>query len=146
MDAQLCDDMIDRGSTQVSRAMSRAILGSCLTAKPVLLEPICKIEVTAPTRLFGMCAKIITRRHGKIDFTENRGNLTMIRGHIPTTETFGLSSEMRSTTSGRAIWQSIFDHWKEIQGDAAANVIRQLREKRGLRAEVPEPQKFIDEI
>jgi elongation factor 2 len=145
MDAQLHDDPKQREPLQVMRAISRAILGSALTAKPVLLEPIYKINVSVPTQLFGTCSSILTRRRGKILGTEHRGALTVIAGHIPVAETFGLSAEMRSATSGYAFWQCTFDRWEKIPENVAAEVIKRVRERRGLPPEIPKPDKFIDE-
>ena len=145
LDAQLHEEPKQREPTQIMRAMSRAILGSALTAKPVLLEPIYKINVSVPSQWFGTCSKILTRRRGKILATEHRGALTVIAGYIPVAETFGLSAEMRSATSGHAFWQCTFAHWEKTPENVAAEVIGQIRRRRGLPPEIPKPEKFIDE-
>ena len=145
LDAQIHDDPKKREPQQVMRAISRAILGSALKAKPVLLEPIYKINVSVPNQWFGACSNILTRRRGKILTTEHRGTLTVIAGHIPVTETFGLSAEMRSATSGHAFWQCAFALWEKIPDNIAAEVIKQIRRRRGLSSEIPKPEKFIDE-
>ena len=69
----------------------------------------------------------------------------MITGYIPVAETFGLSADIRSATSGHAFWQCTFDHWEKAPESVAAEVIRQIRERRGLALEIPKPSKFIDE-
>jgi elongation factor 2 len=134
-----------REPAQITKVVSRAILGSFLTAKPVLLEPIYKIEVTVQPRWFGSCTKIISRRRGKILSTEQKGLVATIIGHIPVAETFGLSAEMRSATSGYAFWQFAFDHWSKIPENLANNLIMELREKRGLPKEIPTSETFTDE-
>jgi elongation factor 2 len=143
--AQLHDDPEEGEPAQVMRAIGRAILGSVLTAKPVLLEPIYKIDVTVPNQWFGACSNILTRRRGKILTTEHRGALAVITGYIPVRETFALSAEMRSATSGHAFWQCSFALWEKIPENVAAEVIEQIRRRRGLPPEVPKPEKFIDE-
>jgi elongation factor 2 len=145
LNAQIHDDPKHREPQQVMRAISRAILGSALTAKPLLLEPIYKINVSVPNQWFGTCSNILTRRRGKILTTEHRGALTVIAGYIPVTETFGLSAEMRSATSGHAFWQCTFALWKKIPKNVATEVIEQIRRRRGLPLEIPKPEKFIDE-
>ncbi|MEM3760891.1 MAG: elongation factor EF-2 [Candidatus Bathyarchaeia archaeon] len=145
VDAQIHEDPKMHETAQVMRAISRAILGSVLTAKPLLLEPIYKIEVSVPIQWFGACSNIITRRRGKIQATENRVNLTMIKGYIPVAETFGLTAELRSATSGRAFWQCVFSHWEKTPENVAAEVIKQIRARRGLPPKIPEPEKFINE-
>ncbi|MDI6691345.1 MAG: elongation factor EF-2 [Candidatus Bathyarchaeota archaeon] len=146
VDAQIHEDPKLHETAQVMRAISRAILGSVLTAKPLLLEPIYKIEVSVQTQWFGACSNIITRRRGKIQATENRGILTMINGYIPVSETFGLSAELRSATSGRAFWQCTFSHWEKTPENVAAEVIKQIRARRGLPPKIPKSEKFINAI
>jgi elongation factor 2 len=146
IDAQIHEDPKLHETAQIMRAVSRAILGSVLTAKPKLLEPIYKIEVSVPTQWFGTCSNIITRRRGKIQATENRGILTMIKGYIPVAETFGLSAELRSATSGRVFWQCTFSHWEKTPENVAAEVIKQIRARRGLPPKIPKPEKFINKF
>jgi len=145
IDIQIHEDPIQREPTQIMRAIGRGILGAVLTAKPVLLEPIYKIEVCVPTKWFGKCASIIVQKRGKILRSEQKGALRIITGYIPVAETFGLSAEMRSATSGHAFWQCTFHHWEKTPNDVAAKVIKQTRERRGLPSEIPKPDKFVDE-
>jgi elongation factor 2 len=145
VDVQLHEDPVQRGPAQVMPAIRRAILGSFLTAKPVLLEPVYRIEVSVPAQWVGDCIEIITRKRGKILASEQKGFLTMIKGLIPVAETFGLAGEMRSATSGRAFWQCTFSHWEKVQENIAVEAIRQIRQRKGLPPEIPTPDMFIDE-
>ncbi|MEM2118822.1 MAG: hypothetical protein QW840_01725, partial [Candidatus Bathyarchaeia archaeon] len=61
-------------------------------------------------------------------------------------ETFGLASEMRSATSGRAFWQSTFDHWARVPEKTATQLITQMRAKKGLPPTIPTAEKFVEEI
>ena len=144
VDAQLHDDPVHRGPAQIMPAIRRAILGSFLTAKPVLLEPVYKIGVSVPARWVGECLSIITKRRGKIVASDQRGILTMITGYVPVAETFGLSAEMRSATSGHAFWQCTFDHWEKVPENIAKEVVRQIRERKGLPPETPTADMFIE--
>jgi elongation factor 2 len=134
------------GNTQVSRIMSRSILGSFLTASPVLLEPIFGIEISVPLQWLGACINVITHRHGKIESTEQKGANAIVVGYIPVAQTFGLSKDLRSTTSGHAFWQLGFHHWERMPEKRSAETVQQLREKKGLSSEVPRPETFVDEI
>jgi len=145
MDAQLHKDPIHHGPTQIMTAIRRAIFGSFLTAEPVLLEPVYKIGISVPAQWVGECLSIITRNRGRILSSEQKGALTMIAAYIPIVETFGLSAEMRSATSGHAFWQCTFSHWEKNPENVAAEVIKQIRDRRGLPPEIPKPDKFIDE-
>jgi elongation factor 2 len=145
-DAELDENPENREPNQVTRAISRAIIGSMLMADPTLLEPIYRAEVSVPSQWLGVCSKIITRRHGKIEATQQKGGSATITGYIPVAQTFGLSAEMRSATSGHAFWQLTFSHWEKMPEKAGAEVIRQLRVRKGLPAEVPQAMAFVDEI
>lgn len=136
----------NRESSQVMHAVSRGVLGSFLTAKPVFMEAIYRIEVTSPVQLFGACTNMVIRRRGKIDSTDKKAGLAIINGTIPVAETFGLAAEMRSTSSGRALWQLSFDRWEKMPEKLAAEIIKRFRERIGLPPEVPRPEIFVDEI
>ena len=145
MDAKLHEDPVHRGPAQVMPATRKGILGSYLTAGPILLEPIYKIGVSVSPQWVGEVTSIITRNRGRITSSAQRGSLTMINGYIPVSETFGLAADMRSATSGHAFWQCTFDHWEKMSKNLALSVIKEIREKRGLNPEIPSPNRFIDE-
>ncbi len=144
VDAQFHENLANRGPAQVMPAIRRGIFSSFLTAKPVILEPFYKIEISAPTSLIGECFNILARKRGRILSSEHKNALTMIIGYIPVAEIFGLSDEMRSATSGRVFWQSVFSHWERLPENIAAEVIRKIRERKGLPLEIPKPAHFMD--
>jgi len=141
---QLHENKAYRDSTEIKKGVQRAIFGSFLTAKPVLLEPIYKIGISVSTRWLGECLNIIIRKRGKIIASKQEGTLAMISGYIPVAETFGLSAEMRSATSGRAFWQSTFDHWGIAPEDVATRVIEEKRQRRGLPPKIPSANRFLN--
>jgi len=130
----------------VAREVSKAIFASFLTAKPVLLEPIYAITVTVSCDLAGECSRILTTHRGKVESFEQKGLLTTLKGSIPVAETFTFSKEIRSATSGRAVWQYLFDHWDELSKRQAAQAIVELRKRKGLAEEVPKPDKFMGNL
>jgi len=142
---QLPDYSVPLDSGQVTRTFGRAILGAVLTAEPVLLEPIFKIEVSVPSSWFGSFSKIITSRRGKILDYEQKGALTVITGTIPVAESFGLSTEMRAATSGHAFWQCTVDRWEKTPDNVSREVTERIRKRRGLPPQVPKPEKFVEE-
>jgi elongation factor 2 len=146
MHVELDENPESRIPNQVTRAISRAIMGSMLMADPTLLEPIYRVEVSVPSQWLGTCSKIITRRHGRIEATQQRGGSAIITGYVPVAQTFGLSGEIRSATSGHAFWQLTFDHWEKMPERLESEVVRQLRMRKGLPLEVPQAAAFVDEI
>jgi len=145
VDLQVSENLEQRGPTEVMRGVGKAIFGSFLTAKPVLLEPVYKIVITVTTDLAGECSRIIETKRGKISSFEQKGLLTVITGHIPVSETFSLSKEMRSATSGRAFWQNIIDRWAQVPEKLAAKVILAVRKRKGLASEVPLATRFLED-
>jgi elongation factor 2 len=145
LDAKLHEDPVHRGPAQLMPAMKRAVWGSFLTAKPVLSEPIYKIGVSVPQQFVGEVTGLITRKRGRIVSSEQKGPITNITGYLPVSETFGLSADMRSVTSGHAFWQTQFDHWEKVPESISVDVIAGIRKRRGLPEEVPKANKFIDE-
>jgi len=145
MDVQLHEEPVHRDPAQIMPAVRRAFLGSFLTAQPMLIEPVYKIGVSVPHQWVGEVTGIVTRKRGRIVASEQKGPVTMIKGFIPVAETFGLSAEMRSATSGHAFWQTQFDHWEKVPENIASTVIEEMRKRRGLPPEIPESSQFIDE-
>ncbi len=130
---------------QVMRGVGKAVFGSFLSAPPVLLEPIYRIVLTVSSELVSETSRILATRRGKVTLFEQKGLQAVISGFIPVSETFGFSKELRSTTSGRAFWQSFFDHWEKMPQKLASEVIGDLRRRKGLSPEVPKPEKFLEQ-
>jgi len=145
IDAQLHEDPVHRGPAQIMPAIRRAIFGSFLTANPMLLEPIYRIQVSVPAEWVGQVSSLLTRKRGRILSSEQKGALLAVDGYIPVAETFGLAAELRSATSGHAFWQSQFDHWERVPESLAKEVIAEIRNRRGLPPEIPDAKRFIDE-
>jgi elongation factor 2 len=131
-------------ASEIMPGVGKAIFGSFLTANPILLEPIYKIIISVASELSGECSRMLNTRRGKVSAFEQKGLLTQINGFIPVSETFGFSKELRSATSGRAFWQSYFDHWEKMPPKLQAQVITELRQRKGLALEVPKAEKFME--
>ncbi|OYT47240.1 elongation factor EF-2 [Candidatus Bathyarchaeota archaeon ex4484_231] len=145
IDAQLHEDPVHRGPAQIMPAIRRAIYGAFLTANPVLLEPIYRIQVSVPAQWVGEVSSLITRKRGRILSSGQKGAVLAVDGYIPVAETFGLAADLRSSTSGHAFWQSQFDHWEKVPESLAAEIIAGIRKRRGLPPEVPSANRFLDE-
>lgn len=142
VDMQLSESEVD--TNEVRRGVGKAIFASFLTAKPVLLEPVYATTVSVSSELAGECSRILTSRRGKIKGFQQKGLLTAVKGFIPVAETFGFSRELRSATSGRAIWQSIFDHWEKLPQKLEVQTVTELRKRKGLAVDVPKPEIFME--
>ena len=87
---------------------------------------------------------MLSMRRGKVSLFEQKGLVNIISGYIPVSETFDFSKELRSATSGRAFWQTFFDHWEKMPQRLTQKTIIDLRQRKGLVAEIPKAEKFME--
>jgi len=144
LDATIHDDPVHRGPAQLMPALKNGIMAGFLSAKPVLLEPIYKIEVKVAQDYMGNVLKIITTKRGKILTVEQQTNLAFIRGEIPVAEATDLADEMRSQTAGKAFWATEFYKWSPVPESLAMNIIMAIRERKGLKLELPKVEDYIE--
>jgi elongation factor 2 len=140
-DIQLHEDPVHRGPAQIMPMTRRAFFASFLQADPCLMEPIQKITVKVPPELLGAATSVISQKRGKIISVEQKGHLVYVIGELPTAETFDLSEAMRSASAGRAFWGLEFSHWAPVPASMVAQIIRDIRKRKGLP---PEPQRAED--
>ena len=144
LDATIHDDPVHRGPAQLMPALKNAIMAGFLTAKPVLLEPIFKIEVKVTQEYMGNVLKIITTKRGRVISVDHQENIVFIRGEIPVAETTDLADEMRSSTAGKAFWATEFYKWMPVPESLALNIITKIRERKGLKLEIPKVEDYLD--
>jgi len=96
-------------------------------AKPVLLEPIMKIEITCPEESFGDVLGDFSSRRGKVESISERLNMKVIDGKVPLAEMFGYATVLRSLTEGRGTFTMEFDHYEEVPPNIAQEIIEGKR-------------------
>ncbi|HYX56653.1 MAG TPA: elongation factor EF-2 [Nitrososphaeraceae archaeon] len=138
------EDPAHRGLAQLMPATRRAMLGSMLIADPVLLEPILGMEVKCPQEQIGTVAGILSGKRGKLLNVEQKGIISIIQGEIPASETFDLSEIMRGGTAGKAMWSTYFKTWQPVPQSIFRNLVGEIRKRKGLNPEPPNPDEFID--
>ncbi len=102
-------------------------------AKPVLLEPIMKVEVTTPDQYMGDVTGDLNRRRGMLEGMDNRNNLQIIRAKVPLSEMFGYVTQLRSLSSGRATSTMEFSHYNPAPNNVAEEV--RAKQKGKLKVE-----------
>jgi len=102
-----------------SRAGFRELLQKC---KPVLLEPIMKVEVVTPEDYTGSVIGDLTSRRGQIQGQDMRGNAIVINAMVPLANMFGYVNTLRSFSQGRANFTMQFDHYEQVPQAIAAEV------------------------
>ena len=98
-------------------------------AKPVLLEPIMKIEVVTPDQYMGDVTGDLNRRRGMLEGMDNRAGAQVIKAKVPLSEMFGYVTQLRSLSSGRASSTMEFSHYSPAPNNIAEEVIAKVKGK-----------------
>ena len=105
---------VDSSEAAFKIAGSMAFKAAAEKAKPVLLEPYVKVEVTVPEDYMGDVIGDLNSRRGKIDGMEPRNNLQIIHAFVPLSEMFGYSTDLRSKTQGRGTYSMEVAYYDEV--------------------------------
>ena len=138
------EDTAHRGLSQLGPASRRACLASVLLAQSVILEPILGIEVRVPQDLVGNVASVLSGKRGKVIDMQQKGVISIVIGEVPASETFDISQVMRGQTAGKAMWNTFFKMWSPIPKSLVAQLIPDIRKRKGLSPEPPKAEEFID--
>jgi elongation factor G len=95
--------------------------------KPVLLEPIMKVEVLTPEQNMGDVVGDLNRRRGQIEGMDSKGTAQVIKAKVPLSEMFGYVTQLRTLTSGRATSTMEFSHYAETPNNIAQDVIAKAK-------------------
>lgn len=98
-------------------------------AKPVLLEPIMKVEVLTPDQYMGDVTGDLNRRRGMLEGMDSRANLQVIKAKVPLSEMFGYVTQLRSLSSGRATSTMEFSHYSPAPNNIAEEVMAKNKGK-----------------
>ena len=114
---------VDSSEMAFQIAGSMAFKNGMEKAKPVLLEPIMKVEVITPDDYFGDIMGNVTSRRGTIVSTDDRAGAKVVDAEVPLSEMFGYATDLRSRTQGRGQFTMQFDHYAEVPKSVAEKVI-----------------------
>jgi elongation factor G len=103
-------------------------------AKPILLEPIMKVEVLTPDQYMGDVTGDLNRRRGILEGMDSRANLQVIKAKVPLSEMFGYVTQLRSLSSGRATSTMEFSHYAPAPNNIAEEVIAKVKGKSKVTA------------
>ncbi len=105
---------VDSSEMAFKIAGSMAFKDAVHKAKPIILEPLMKVEVVVPEDFMGSVMGNLSSRRGKIMGTELRGAMQAIRAEVPLSEMFGYATELRSMTEGRGSFTMEFSHYSPL--------------------------------
>jgi len=154
VEVYLHSDASHRNGGQIVPAGRRVYYASEYTAGPTLIEPVYLAEITAPLLVCGGVHSVLSKRRGRaFDQTQREGTpLMTIKAYLPVLESFGFDKELRSSTSGQAFPQMIFDHWEPLDGDPfqVGNLlntqVKSVRKRKGLSEDIPSLDHYMDRL
>jgi len=117
---------VDSSEMAFKLAASMGFREGCRKAKPVILEPMMKVEVETPEDYMGDVIGDVSKRRGIVRGMGDRAGSKIVDAFVPLSEMFGYSTDLRSMTQGRATYAMEFDHYDEVP----ANVAKEIIEKR----------------
>ena len=115
---------VDSSEMAFKIAASMALKEARNKCKPVLLEPIMKVQVVVPDEYLGAVMGELTSRRGRPLGQESRGNALAIDAMVPLAEMFGYATSLRSNTQGRGTFTMVFDHYEEVPRNIAEEIIK----------------------
>ena len=132
MDMKLHEDAIHRGPAQVYPAIREGIKDAMRNAGPVMYEPLQILLIEAPIVYLGELTKLIANKRGQLLDMQQEGQQVVVRGKLPVGEMFGWSSDLRSSTEGRATSSLVDQMFEKMPFELQDKTIRKIRERKGL--------------
>jgi elongation factor G len=114
---------VDSSEIAFKIAGSMAVQEGARRAKPVLLEPVMSVEVVTPEDFLGDVIGDLSRRRGKVQGQEPRGNALAVQAFVPLGEMFGYATDLRSSTQGRASYTMQFERYEEVPNNIAEEIV-----------------------
>ena len=118
---------VDSNEMAFTIAGSMGLKEGAAKAKPVLLEPIMAVEVVAPEEYLGEVMGDLSSRRGRVSGMETRGGAQVVNAHVPLSSMFGYSTDLRSSTQGRATYTMTFDHYDQVPKAIAEEIISKTK-------------------
>jgi len=120
---------VDSSEMAFKIAGSMAFQDAAKKAKPVLLEPMMRVEVVVPKEHMGDVMGNLSSRRGQIQSQEDRGGTQIINARVPLSEMFGYATDLRSRTQGRATYSMHFDRYEQAPGNVSEEVVARVQGK-----------------
>ncbi|MEK7510681.1 MAG: elongation factor G [Patescibacteria group bacterium] len=114
---------VDSSEIAFKIAASQAFQEAALKAKPVILEPIMRVEVVVPEQFMGDITGNLSGKRGSIEGMEERGMNKVVNAKVPLSEMFGYTTTLRSMTEGRGSMTMEFDHYEVVPSNVAQEII-----------------------
>jgi len=144
-DVTVHEDPAHRGPAQILPMTWRPIWCAFLLSEPKLLEPLISFECKVPNQFVSSVIATVQKRRGKILDMINEEDMIIVKAEMPVSESFGLAEELRSSTEGRAFWATQFSRWAFVPEQMQGEIVKQIRERRGLAPTPPRAEEFFED-
>ena len=128
---------VDSSEMAFKIAGSMAFQDAAKKAKPVLLEPVMRVEVVVPKDYMGDVMGDLASRRGRIQSQEDRGGTQIINARVPLSEMFGYATDLRSRTQGRATYSMHFDRYEQAPPNVSEEVVARIPGNEGGNGPTP---------
>jgi len=120
---------VDSSEMAFKICASICVKEACRKAKPVLLEPVMRIEVVVPEEYMGTVNGDLSSRRGRLEGTEIHGTTQVIKAMVPLSEMFGYATELRSRTQGRGTFTMHFGQYEEVPKNISEEIVAKVQGK-----------------
>jgi len=153
-DVTLHADAIHRGAGQIMPCAKKCLYACQLASSPIIYEPMYLVDITVPNSALSGVYQTLNARRGAVETMQARIGtpLVQIRAFLPVAESFGFTQLLRQKTAGQAFPQMKFDHWAQangnplVEGSQSNKALLKIRERKGLKTELPEFMDYYDRI
>ncbi|MBU4369383.1 elongation factor G [Patescibacteria group bacterium] len=121
---------VDSSEAAFKIAANRAIRDGVQQAKPIILEPVMKVEVVVPEKFMGEVIGDLNSRRAQVQGTKTRGQIKLVDALVPLGEMFGYTTSLRSLTEGRGSSTMEFFHYAPVPKNVQENIVGEKVEKK----------------
>jgi elongation factor 2 len=101
-------------------------------------------ECKVPSEFVSSVITLLNKRRGKIIDMPSEEDMITVKAEMPVSESFGIADELRSSTQGRAFWATQFSRWAPVPEQMQAEIVKKIRERRGLSPIPPKPEEYFE--
>jgi elongation factor 2 len=152
LDVTLHADAIHRGGGQIAPTTRNVIYASILSAAPVLLEPVFKVEISLPRERVSSIYGLMNKRRGVVTTVMDEEKTSRVEADLPVAESFGFIDDLRGTTSGTGFATLCFSHYQQVPGNPLEDgsysnkIALKIRKRKGLKEIMPNLEDYNDKL
>ncbi|KAI5174130.1 elongation factor 2 [Pancytospora epiphaga] len=150
VDLTLHADAIHRGANQMVRPVEDLVRGLILASDPILYEPMFLCNISVPSEYATACDNVLKARRGYVEDWKNENNVSLIKGFLPVSESFGINKRLREVAKGLPTFSLVFSHYARCPGSleketsTMSTVVAEVRKHKGITLKLDADNYFDD--